>query len=43
MKAITPMTFIEIQIGSQLLETDIWRITETWEESVQLCGNSQEQ
>ncbi|NEW04780.1 cupin domain-containing protein [Paenibacillus sp. SYP-B3998] len=39
MKATTALEFIEIQIGSELVEEDIIRIAMTWEDSVQFCKN----
>ncbi len=36
-KAITPLEFIEIQIGNELAEEDTIRIAITWEDSIQNC------
>ncbi|MFY0545835.1 sugar phosphate nucleotidyltransferase [Brevibacillus sp. H7] len=38
-KAITPLEFIEVQIGTELVEEDITRLAMTWEEAVQFCKN----
>lgn len=36
-KAITPLEFIEVQLGVRLVEEDILRITYSWEEAIQCC------
>jgi mannose-1-phosphate guanylyltransferase len=36
-KAITPLTFIEVQMGVEINENDILRITYSWDEAVQQC------
>ncbi|MFC5468115.1 sugar phosphate nucleotidyltransferase [Cohnella suwonensis] len=38
-KAITPLEYIEIQIGTELVDEDIIRIAMTWEEMIQYCKN----
>ncbi|WP_047153286.1 sugar phosphate nucleotidyltransferase [Aneurinibacillus tyrosinisolvens] len=38
-KAITPLEFIEVQIGTELVEEDITRLAMTWEEAIQYCNN----
>jgi mannose-1-phosphate guanylyltransferase len=38
-KAITPLEFIEVQIGTELVEEDITRLAMTWEEAMQYCKN----
>lgn len=40
-KAITPIEYIEVQIGTDLLEEDIVRIAMTWEEISKLCNGDQ--
>jgi mannose-1-phosphate guanylyltransferase len=37
-KAITPLEYIEIQIGIELIEEDVVRIAMTWEETIQYCN-----
>jgi mannose-1-phosphate guanylyltransferase len=37
-KAITPLEFIEVQIGTELVEEDITRLAMTWEEAIQYCN-----
>jgi mannose-1-phosphate guanylyltransferase len=36
-KAITPLMFIEVQMGVEINENDILRITYSWDEAVQQC------
>ncbi|MFE1245264.1 sugar phosphate nucleotidyltransferase [Fictibacillus sp. NPDC058756] len=36
-KALTPLKFIEVQIGDEINENDILRITYSWDEAVQQC------
>jgi mannose-1-phosphate guanylyltransferase len=36
-KALTPLKFIEVQIGTEVNENDILRITYSWYEAVQQC------
>ncbi|WP_226536764.1 sugar phosphate nucleotidyltransferase [Fictibacillus halophilus] len=36
-KALTHLTFIEVQMGAQINENDIMRITYSWDEAVQQC------
>ncbi|MBO1626015.1 sugar phosphate nucleotidyltransferase [Bacillus arachidis] len=36
-KAITTLEFIEVQIGTELVEEDIIRLAMTWEEALQYC------
>ncbi|OAB40778.1 sugar phosphate nucleotidyltransferase [Paenibacillus glacialis] len=38
-KAILPLEFIEIQIGTELDKEDILRMTMTWEDAIGLCKN----
>ncbi|SDX80666.1 sugar phosphate nucleotidyltransferase [Paenibacillus sp. CF384] len=38
-KAITPLEYIEIQIGTELVEADIMRLVVTWEEIIRYCSN----
>ncbi|OAB34952.1 mannose-1-phosphate guanylyltransferase [Paenibacillus macquariensis subsp. defensor] len=38
-KAIFPLEFIEIQIGTELDKEDILRMTMTWEDAILLCKN----
>ncbi|MED0707553.1 sugar phosphate nucleotidyltransferase [Aneurinibacillus aneurinilyticus] len=38
-KAITPLEFIEVQIGTELVEEDITRLAMTWEEAIRYCKN----
>ncbi|TFE23758.1 sugar phosphate nucleotidyltransferase [Cohnella luojiensis] len=38
-KAITPLEFIEIQIGTELVDEDIIRIATTWDEMMRYCNN----
>lgn len=37
-RGITPLEFIEIQIGTELDEEDILRMAMTWENAMELCG-----
>jgi mannose-1-phosphate guanylyltransferase len=36
-KAVTPLKFVEVQIGDNISEKDITRITYSWEEAIQQC------
>lgn len=36
-KALTPLKFIEVQIGAEINENDILRITYSWDEALQQC------
>ncbi|BAU26330.1 mannose-1-phosphate guanylyltransferase [Aneurinibacillus soli] len=38
-KAITPLEFIEVQIGTELVEDDIVRLAMSWKEAVKYCNN----
>jgi mannose-1-phosphate guanylyltransferase len=36
-RAVTPLEFIEVQLGIRVTEKDITRITYSWQEAVQHC------
>lgn len=38
-KAITALEFIEVQIGTELVEEDITRLAMTWEDALRFCNN----
>lgn len=37
-KAITPLAFIEVQIGTELVEEDIERLAMNWRDALRMCG-----